>query len=483
LASDFDNKVYVVNLNVPNTVFLWTESFPLGEKSSTDVMVLSQNSRGDYVPLSTKYKFVKASLFSTKIVPAEFSTESAFTPFPYWMTFEKETGNFALEPKKERDLGTYTLYSVFSTQLNKSSFKSISNDTIQIRALLGSLISLGYLDNDLYVTGNFGTMDNFYLTGSDSEKIYQILKENYFETWTAFDIVPSLGIVASKKKLEISTPSDNSLKIEIALLQTLREDTRFQFLKKQYGPLVPLITDNKTKLTIEGSVDDVNNALKNLVLDSNVNGIDCEGTITVWDHLNPAINKTLKNLTRYFAANEAPAVNPKEGFDVQKQIDAKAIYTGEYFSINFLNHTFIDKYSENLQFILTLNNKEKSSAPSWVVFSDLSLKGTAPEEFLDRKVDLLLTVKNEFKKIEVPVMLNIKLSPKFILKLLVKYSPYILTALGLWAFANRIYNVLKKDKYRHLKEFYISGGQEITAQDIYPIRFLGQEGVECNLTP
>ena len=482
LASDFDNKVYIVNLDVPNTVFLGTESFLLGEKSTTDVMILGQKSQGDYIPLNSKYKFVKASLFSAKINPSESSPESTLTPFPYWMSFLKESSSFVVEPKKQRDLGTYTFYSVFSMQLNLSSFNRIEAFNTSNEALIATLISLGYLDSDLYVTGNLGTIDRFFLTTPYIEykaAIYQVLKDNYFEAFTVFDVVPSLDVLTSKKKLQVQTPSDSSLKIEI-LFTPFWQATKFQFLNKQYGPLVPLITDNKAKLSMEGSIDDINSALKKLVMDSSNYEGDCPGMITIWDHLNPPINKTLKNLSRYFEANEAPMVNPKQGFDIQGQIDAGLIYTGEYFSINFLNHTFIDKYSESLHFTLTLDNKERSPAPSWLIFSESGLKGTAPEEFLNRKVNLVLTVKNEFRKIEVPITLNIRLSAAFLLKLLIRYSPYILTALGLWVFANRIYNVLGKDKYRHQKEFYVSVGQEITSQDIYPISFLGQEGTECD---
>jgi len=476
LASDKDQRIYVNSLKVPNTLYIGSEIFRLGEKSSNNVMVLRQEKNKNYVPFGKNYRFMKASLFALKVITTEESAESRFIPFPYWMTFQKESNTFTLEPQKQKDLGTYTLYSAFSTQLKRDSFGSDGSR----EDLLALLISLGYLDNDLYVSKNFGTLDNFILTSqyaSERAAIYQILKQNCYETFTIFDILPSLDIRFSSNKIEIQTPSLNALKIEIDFYhQDHANNSWVQFLNKPYGSLQPIITENKTRLDIGGTSKEVNKALKELVLNFENTGVCAAGTITVWDHLNPPVNRTIGNLSSYFEINGAPEVNTvKKGYDIQSQIDQIPVSTGQYFTITLFEETFSDQYTNSLSFEVALNNEEKSPAPSWLTIHGLNIKGTPPEELFHRKVNLLLIVKNEFKYIEIPFTLNIGISLWFAVKLSARYSPYILTVIGLWVYANRIYNVLCKKRYRHRKDFYISVGEEISVDKIYPVTFIGNE--------
>jgi len=106
----------------------------------------------------------------------------------------------------------------------------------------------------------------------------------------------------------------------------------------------------------------------------------------------------------------------------------------------------------------------------------MSLHGTPPEKLFWRDLEFYLIVKNEFKSLKVPFVLKIKISLTFALKLLKQYGPYILTMIGLIVYANKIYNILCKKRYRYPKDIFVNVGEEIHAPRI---AFIRQEKIEA----
>jgi len=478
------NRVLKINLELTYTLYLPQEKFLLGKKYSDPVMFLNANREDFLLMSSADYKIIKLSLFNSQISPSQAIPLMTYTALPSWMSFDFENQILTIESKRQRDLGAYTLYSVSSNKIPLEAFDSVVSNSSSTEDLITSLISLGHIDNQRFLTTSFGSFGDFLLPSQYAkikEKIYQMLRLYRIETLTDFNILPSLKLSteSSSGKLLISSTSFSSVKIDIRLL-----DTKAQFLQKTYGTVFPLITENKNRLTIEGSLDHINKALQGLVI--NINSTEpttCQGEIIINDNLNPSISQFYENISDYFFKNDPPMLNTSHNSSIQQQIDVVSLYTGQYFSINFDPYTFKDQYSDSLTYILIAKEdyQDDDSLPSWLSFQGLTLKGTPPEELFQRQFKFGLIVKNEFKQIEIPVVLNIKISLLFVGKLLLRLSPYILTAIGLLVGANKIYNILLKKRYRHAREFYVKVGQEITSSIIFPIQFIAEEKLEGDL--
>jgi len=481
LAKDDKTLFYAVNntlrissLAVPHTLYLDTESVRLGQKYSETVSLFKLNKTSqEYGMFGDSHKFIKASLFEIKINPSKRAPDCTYLPLPYWMSFDKENQIFTVEPKKQQNLGTYTFYSAFSTKLPENAFKDLSlPENTNDEDLITMLISQGFMDNQMYLTSNFGSYGDFRIPKefvSIKKELFSTLKQYYFETFTMFDIFPSLDVSCREDKISINTLSYNSIRVEIRLL-----DKQHKFVNKQYASIKPVITENQ--IILEGSQKEINNALELLVINLDKGSEKCDGTIAVWDHLNPTVTKSLLNIAKFFKINQVPQVQ----IPIQQQIDSHNVYTGTYFTINFKNGTFIDTWNNDLSFEL-VNGDSGKSLPAWISFSNMSLRGTPPEEITWSGMKFDLIVKNEFKETQVPFVLNVKLSPGFVLKLLLRYSPYILTMIGLIVYANKIYNIVAKKRYRYPKDFYIKVGEEITSREISPFVFIRQEKAESKV--
>jgi len=89
--------------------------------------------------------------------------------------------------------------------------------------------------------------------------------------------------------------------------------------------------------------------------------------------------------------------------------------------------------------------------------------------------------KNEFKQYKVPFTLHIKISSTFLLKLLFRYSPYILTLIGFLVSLNKILNIFAKNAYKYPKEYQVRVGEEISPEVIVPISFINEEQKQSQL--
>ena len=471
-------EISIINMNIKYTLFLKQEKFLLGEKYSGKAAILKLTGASDYNLVdSESYKITKLSLLGINIVTNNLSAEVTTSSLPSWISFDRESDSLTVEAKKQRDIGAYTFHSAFSLKIPRDAFKDLD---VSSRDLWAWLISLNYVDNELFLTANFGSEDNFFLPEkfeNSTREIYAILKQFYFETCTGFEIASSLKFEVKKNALAVSTLSTNNLKVEIKLEPKSLSEAKF--VSRSYGSLLPMLKDNnKTKIALEGTIKEIDTALNAIIVNFE-NGTLCDASIVLNDGFNPQVLWELKNISRYFKANKHPYVNSLAK-TVQEQIDSADILTGTYFTFPFAEDTFGDEYAEHLNYeIVKANNK--TAFPSWLSLDRLTLKGTPPEEILGRDIDLILIAKNEFKQERVPFKLRIRLSSVFLLKLLMRYSPYILTLIGLFVSANKIFNILKKRDYKHGKEFYVGVGEEISANVIFPISFIKEENKQSQL--
>jgi len=470
------NTIHVLNSNIKHTLYLKKEKFGLGEKYSDDVTVLALNGTADYNLLDKKsYKIIKLSLLDMKVVPNKYELDMVSSILPSWMTFDSQNNILSIEPKKQRDLGMYTFQSAISRKIPLDAFNNLGTkeSPVDSEDLFAWLVSLDYLDKKFFLTEHFGSIETFILPSqfrAFKKEIYEILKEFYVETCTGFEIIPSLGLKDVGDRLEVSTLSPNEVKVDIKLNPGTGSEAFF--LNKPYASLLPTIKDGKSKLSLEGTLKEINTAIETLVVDFSQNKTqDCNATITMFDGLNPTLTKEIVNVAKYVKENKSPKLNQL----VQEQVDSISVQTGQYFSIYLKDDTFTDEYSNNsLTYDIEMPTN-KTAVPSWLSLNELTLRGTPPEEITGREIDLVLVAKNEFKQYRVPFKLHVKMSSTFLLKLLMKCSPYILTFVGLLVSMNKIVNIIRKDNYKHPKEFLVGPGDEISSEVIFPISFIKEE--------
>jgi len=474
----FQNQIRIVNVNVEYTLYLSKEKYLLGEKYSNQILMLRLRGKSDYDLMDTEsYRIIKLSLLDIQIAPNKFLLSYATSPLPSWMTFDEDGHTLTLNPKKQSDMGVYTLHSAFSLKVPVDVFNGKLIGTVEkpiiSEDLIAWLMSLDYLDSELFVTAKFKSLETFYLPAQFLEyktQIYNILRSFCLQTCTMFDVVSSLEL--SENNLAVSSLSTENIKAEIAVQP--REGLEAKFVNIPYGSLLPAIRDNKTKAILEGTINEINTALKSIVVNFE-NGISSDATVVIKDGLNPQVSMVLRNISRYFLANTPPRLNNHTDHEtLQEQINHADIQTGKYFSYTLPKDIFEDDYAESLTYEM-VTGKNGTGFPTWLSFSGQTLKGTPPEEIFGRDLDLILVAKNEFKESRVPFKLQIKVSAVFWLKLLTRYSPYILTLLGLLVSANKLFNILAKRRYRHPKEYHLRVGEEISSEVIQPILFIQEE--------
>ena len=479
-----------VNLDMSYALYLQQEKFFLGKKYSDALLFLQSDKKDstEYAQMDqSDYKIAKLLISDLQISPDEASPALTFSSLPSWITFDYENQVLSVESKKQSDLGSYTLYSISSRKVPLKVFKSVLPNSILSEDMITLLIGQGYMDNQQFLTSGFGSYEKFLLPSQYmkySEIIYSTLQFYRIETFTDFELLSSLKLLTiSSGKFSIKTPSNSSVFVDVRLHSS--NGAKAEFLQKNYGILHPIITNQKSRLTIEGPLDLINQALQDLVINlKNDTDSSCLGEITINDKMNPPITEAYPNITKYFFKNEVPRLNTSHPLMLQQQIDQETLYTGQAFTISIDPNTFMDSHSEILSYelIQPSSNRQGNLPPSWLTLQNgLTLKGTPPEDFFHREVHLVLIVKNEFKQMEASLVLNIKISLLFAGKLLMRYSPYILGIVGLIVSANRIYSILMKKRYRHPKNFYVRAGEEITSSVIFPIKFIAEERAEGEL--
>jgi len=485
-GTDLRSLILTVDLQVKSTLYIPQEKFLLGERFSDNVFILKNSGKERYqVTPRAHSKVLKLYSHEVEIVSSEATPQIFTSSLPDFMKFNQDTLLLTVEPKSKKDLGVYTVCAAISYQVKENYLKKIGpeNELFLVNEIITTLISLGYMDQEFYLTTNFRTRDVFFLPEKYAlykGEIYDALTAHYIEDCTKIEIVPSLNmsILRPSNKIWIDTTSTEALKVDITLLPNKNSQSA-QFVSKAYGSLLPEIRDQKTRIVLEGSLNEIHAALQNVVINAGNMG-SYDGIISITDGLNyPIERQSINNISDYFLKNSPPFENPNASKTFQEQLERVSVATGQYFAIMWDENTFKDNCIEALHYEVVIDNDahpgKPKAFPDWLTFSNLALRGTPPEKLSDREVSLKFIAKNEFQNVTIPFKLQIGISPTFALSLLIRYSPMLLTALGFYIKANRIYNIVAKKRYKHPKEYQVQVGEEVSSQTVFPILFIETE--------
>jgi len=223
----------------------------------------------------------------------------------------------------------------------------------------------------------------------------------------------------------------------------------------------------------------MNNILPKILVNLNHDETQiCQGYIAISDGLNPPINMTISNLSSYFTINQLPTTNSI--LLLQDQINNVSVLTGQHFIIELDPKTFQDVNNVSLEYELVMQDKHKEK-PNWLSLRGLSLMGTPPETLYLQSFELAIAVRNEFKEVEIPFTLSVKISFVYALKLVFVCFGYLFTIYKIWRNYGLIYNIIAKKYYRYPKDFYLLPHQEVNDDIIPPILFIAQEIKESEI--
>jgi len=474
--------IKIISTRPKYTVFSTDESFKLGGRFTNTLSLLRLYRGGKYLPIEQNYKFTKIAIYEAKILPSQFAPTISIRTIPTWMSFDKENALLILEPKIQAHIGAYNLFSVVSTFIPEDSFKGLPDITSDEKSydLFITLIQLGYIDNEGFLTSSFDPSQKLKLTPEYlkiEEDIRKNLEKHYIETITRIEVKSSL-VISLGDVISIDTLSTHSVNVAIRLKHDPTQEPEIQFVEKSYSSLLPAISDQKTRIVMEGPLEDVNHVLKELLINQKEETQTCDGLITISDGLNPSRILNITDITKYLTKNQKPKMDPNR--DVQTQINGYAFFTGEPFTIELSKGTFTCENNVDLYYRLAPVD-EKALLPNWISMKDLKIMGTPPNEWSKTKYDFKIIVENEFKEMEVSFILAVRISMSYALKLMASYGGYLVTMIGLWVYANKIYNIFAKDSYRHPKRFIIKVDEEINDKTIFPVAFIGVELKESAL--
>ncbi len=305
------------------------------------------------------------------------------------------------------------------------------------------------------------------------------VKTRFFENIETYFIKNSEPIIFSNDHpLSISSKSPttaNHLTVTLQFNESQSADCQARFVNKPSS--FSRITINRKKsfmLELEGSIDDINKALREIVVDLGQlkDSEHSGGIVTLKDGVNPPISRYVENLSKHFHINQAPQYDDS----LQAQIDTQLFYTGLYSMLELKKNTFTDVNNLSLSYDLETQTPGEES-PSWISFrgSTLGLMGTPPEKLWPLTYKFKLVVKNEFKNVTVPFTLHVNISFSYVLKLAASWLGKIFTGIGLLFAWWKIYNFIFRKSYRSPRSYRLKLGEEINDSKIFPISFIAEE--------
>ena len=464
---------YLFNISNPN--------LSIGVSYPTKLRISQLNSYNQYGTIHEKYKLIKTSSYS---IGFELRAREviSFSPLPSWMIFDKENARMVFDLNSQIPVGSYPIYGSLSLEVLESKFYDVTptlNKTESF-ALYIHLIGQGYLDVDSYLTPDFDPQvplkihpmyQNLEMT------VRNHLSKHFFEITTQVNVLPSLRLLEGQEHFNITTPSANSLSVEIELFPYY-DFHLCKFAKKSYAG-VKTTFNEENSILLEGSLLHINEALSHIIINVEENYVaSCEGRIIVNDDLNPTINRTYSEISDFFNINDYPTMN--EDLTVQSQVSQVIVYSDQHFIIELDSETFKDSFGQALEYSLTMPNHEVSSY-TWLNLRGLSLMGTPPDQFWPYKIEVAIRAKNQFKDIYVPFTLEIRLSFVTIMKRLMLLVTYLFSAYKFWQHSDKIYNVVYQKSYRHPRDLNIKVAQEISDQIITPIIFIDRKSENSSL--
>jgi len=384
------------------------------------------------------------------------------------MYFDKDNGILVSEPRTESDIQSYRLCSTISQKISSRDFDGITEKPASSSSLLTYLISLGYIGTDYFLSTSFDPAQQLVLdarfNNSVESSIRDVLTQKYILTGFQLNVESSLELQLARQPIQIKTPSRNPVNVIIQLNTT----GVAKFVNKAYPNVLKSITNNKTQITLDGSLLYINYALEQLLVNIEDNSDACQGSITVVDRLNPTINKPIS--TNFFKRYSPLLQNPNPSFSLQSQISNIRVYAGQYNLIPIDHQAFKLQHEEELTYQLVM--QDGSQVPEWISLRDLNLIVSSPEKSFFLKVELAIIAQNEFKSVTDKFTLTIYPSFSSLVKMLAAYCGTLISLIGLRLYCPKIYNILCKKRYRHPQEFILRPGDNIAATGPYPIAFI-----------
>jgi len=462
-----ESGVTVYNATSQYILYMKNSDFKIGGSYPITLSALKLNKNFKFDFLAQEQKFHKVSLFEIDGPKA----------LPSWITFDKERSLLKIEPNSAFTEGTYKISATLSTQTQSSAFiglDSINNDTDAQNLMLNLLYS-GYIDNQAYVSGDLDLTRELRIDlnyKAIEKEIRAILSQSYIQAICEISVTSSLNL-SQTKPLKISSLSKGTLSVTLHFNET--EEKSCYFLTKTY-PYVKSTIFNKRSLLLEGSLENINEALKQVIID--LQDLDyCHGFIKISDGINPALSNSIEFLSNYFINNTKPVYNDK-ALALEKQMANQSLfYTGSYSVVEFDPKTFTDENNLPLEYSLQMPDSHQES-PTWISLRGLNLMGTPPEAYSPRSYEFVLVAKNEYKNVTVPLTLEIHISFKYGVRLVGAYMGYLFTLVGLILTVNKVYNIIAQKYYRYPRSFRLAAHDEVNDHKIFPISFVKNEIAE-----
>jgi len=459
-------------------LYLSEHQFPLGRTYSNSLKLLEMNQKStNYSSIGENYKFIQASLYVSEIKPLS-KLVISYPILPNWMYFDKENAVLDLELNQQVNVASYQIRFCISSEVSAKDFvqiKGVNFTQVEAQNLLAYLAGQGYLDPEKFLTSHFDVNTPLLLNSQYSEyeqEIRQILKTHSIELITKISVESSLKLVQSKP-FQITTPSSNPIHMTLKLATHLEKSKQTKFVTKAFPAVKVNLDEDKVLLILEGASLNVNEALKDLLINIEDGGT-CEGTVIISDGLNPTQTFDFERLSDFIETNKKPQM--VEAFSIQDQIEGVSFIAGEHFSVEFDERTFMDLNKRPLAYSLEMPENDME-VPGWITLRGRTLMGTPPEEFWPYSKNFCLVASNEYKSEEIIFTLKIRLSYVTIMRRVLFVVGYLFTSYKFWQHSDKAYNILCKKRYRYLRTVAVAGGtgKELSKRHIFPIILISKQ--------
>ena len=475
VVTDDYGSAIVVEFEPPYAVQMSAQTVARGETIPNSLMLVARNSAGGYNMMTQDYQFIAASLRSVDLM--QIDPHITQTSLPNWISFDIKNKILNIKPTSDEDLGPYSIYLSISTPISTVDFPTYNST--DYRDLISTLLSLGYIDSQLYLTSSFDSGTELLLparyNSSDEIAIRQSLARHYFDMVMPIFVESSLDLIESSKQLSITTLSQFPLALSISLITTSNDTANTQlcqFVEKFPAIVAPSFLEDYTVMSIESPSFELNSILQNIIINIPDN-VSCGANISIVDNLNPNLYRIINDTTMYFHQNEPPAWNSTT--PLQEEISKTVLSTDTFFFITLEESMF---NQSDLQYSFTIDDDD---AKSWITQTGLSISGIPPEpilpQFRSSNYQLTLVAANQYLTLEIPFVLEVHMSLSYYWKLIIK----VLSLIALWVYFYEIFNIMFKKYYRHPKDWVVRIDEEITFNDLYPIAFIKKALVESKM--
>ena len=476
------NHFEIIDLRTKHSLISFKEDFPLGASYTVELKLLEANYEKNYDPVYSKHKLLTTNFFKSFISHIENEPILSYSVIPTWINFDKDTSVLTLEPRLPSHLGSYKIWTTGSLQVPSSelfsSIPALRNTASDPENILTDLVDRGYLDEDRFITAKFNASRKLLLSNQYSQfesDIRYFLRQYVTGQEFTFTVSSSLSLEASPSKIEIETLSPHYLTVHIYLRKNQRDlgkNETCRFVQRTYSTPRSILNDAQTLLILEGPLLNINNALDEVIVDFKQPDIKVQALITVFDNMNPSVRIELDDVSKYFNANVKPLANPN--LLIQNQVKKQPLVANRPFSIALHPNSYYDPNNISLEYSL-------DTKLEWLDLRGLSLTGTPPKKLLPEKVDITITIANEFKSEKLTFTLEVGISGLILIQYIVVYFGYLFSAYKGYKHFHKFYNVVAQRTYQYPKMYMVSVDEEVTDMTMTPIGFFGKEYKNANL--